>query len=128
MNENRKNNEKLTDIKYGLGFDFSYVGSRLREIRKAVGETRENLSNVLGVSVTKYGLIETKSSCSLSRFIALINYLADQHNISACWIVIQDNCNIPMFLNENRNLAFLIKTINEQIKEDGLMVSLVPKV
>lgn len=107
-------------------FDFTYVGERIKSIRKEHGESRQMMAEIVGLKVTQYGLLEAKSSSSLRNFIAILNYFRIRYNVNPNWIILKDNSSIPKYISHNRDWAVMVGELNEELKSQRLMVSLVP--
>lgn len=125
---NKKKKIKFDDNKGTKPFNHSFIGPRMKQVRKAVGEPREHLAEILGITVSQYGLLELKTIASVPNFIAIINYFLIKHDINPSWILAEDNSLFPMYVTGQKDMGAMITELNEKVKDQGLMVSLVPKV
>jgi transcriptional regulator with XRE-family HTH domain len=120
-----KNSKEKSDKKIS---DYTYLGERIKQLRVMFGERREDIAVFLGITVSQYGLLENKVSATIQRFHSCLNYFIEKYDVNPAWIIVKDNTNIPLKLHQKQELNELLTLINGLLKEQGLMVSLVPKV
>lgn len=129
MSQKKKAPERKTnaDNKKELN-PYLYIGERIEYLRKFLGITRKEMAALLKITNVQYGLLESKVSSTIPRFNAILQFFAVKHNINPTWIILEDNSKISLHLTVKKDLATLITELNELLKDQGLMVSMVPKV
>lgn len=125
----KKNSEKKgTSTQLRKNQNYMYIGERVEFIRNSLNISRKEMAALLNISIVQYSKLETLVSTSIQKFNTCMNFFATEHNINPAWVIVEDNSAIPMYLVTKKDLASLITELNEQLKEQGLMVSMVPKV
>lgn len=108
-------------------FAYLYLGERIKQLRVMFGERREDVATYLDISVSQYSLLETKVSATIQRFNGCLQYFVEKYDVNPAWVILKDNTDIPLKLKQKPDLNELLTLMNSMLKEQGLMVSLVPK-